>query len=170
MCQFASFVLTKDRAFWLPDSDSHSEIISHFEIHESGVYGLNVVKVEIVPGPNITRFDDYDNWVLSFDQDQFPEWHDPITSEKRARAALLQRAKDGFITVDAGGYTKLTSLNAPKATTVYARGCTNLISLSAPKATNVDAYGCTNLISLSAPNATYVDARGCTKLKLKSTV
>ena len=151
MCQFASFVLTKDRAFWLPDSDSHSEIISHFKIHESGVYGLNVVKVEIVPGPNITRFDDYANWVLSFDQDQFPEWHDPITSEKRARAALLQRAKDGF-------------------TTVYAYVCTKLTLLNAPNATYVNAYGCTKLTSLNAPNATYVDARGCTKLKLKSTV
>ena len=36
MCRFASFVLTKEKVFWLQDSDSHSEIISRYQIHESG--------------------------------------------------------------------------------------------------------------------------------------
>jgi len=126
MCNFASFVLTKDRAFWLPDSDSHSEIIQKHNIHESGSRGLNVVKVEISPTAELKKWHDYDKWELTFDQDQFPEWHDPITSEKRARAALVKRAKEGFTAVDASGCTALTQLDAPEASTVYASGCTAL--------------------------------------------
>ena len=42
MCKPASFVLTKDRAYWLEKSDSHDEIIEHyskrlFEPVEGGV-------------------------------------------------------------------------------------------------------------------------------------
>ena len=113
MCKFASFVLTKDRVFWLEDSDSHSEIISRNKLHESGARGLNVVKVEISPTPTLKKWHNYAGWKLIFDQDQFPEWHDPITSERRARAALLERAKAGFTYVDASGCTGLTSLEAP---------------------------------------------------------
>jgi len=145
VCKFASFVLTRDRAFWLPDSDSHSEIISRNAIHESGARGLNVVKVEIVPGPKIKRFDDYAHWILTFDQDQFPDWHDPLRSEERARAALLRRAAEGFKTVYASGCTALTALDAPEASYVDAGGCTALTALDAPKASYVDAGGCTAL-------------------------
>ena len=137
MCNFASFVLTKDRAFWLKYSDSHSEIISCHNLHESGSRGLNVVKVEIRPTAKLKRWHDYAEWELTFDQDQFPEWHDPITSEKRARAALVQRAAEGFTTVYARGCTALTSLEAPESLYVDARGCTALTSLEAPKAATV---------------------------------
>ena len=114
MCKFASFVLTKDRAFWLPDSDSHSEIISRNNIVEAGVRGLNVVKVEISPTATLRKWQDYAKWKLIFDQDQFPEWHDPITSELRARIALKERAKIGFTAVYASGCTALTGKWRPK--------------------------------------------------------
>ena len=90
VCQFASFVLTRDKVFWLPDSESHSEIISRNNIHESGAHGLNVVKVEIVPPGGIIRLDNLADWALSFDQDQFPEWHDPLTSEERIRRIIAK--------------------------------------------------------------------------------
>lgn len=41
MCNFASFVLTKDRVFYLDESDSHSEIIRHFELYEQGARGAH---------------------------------------------------------------------------------------------------------------------------------
>ena len=126
MCRFASFVLTKDRVFWLLASDSHSDIIERHKLHESGARGLNVVKVEISPTPTLKKWHKYAEWKLIFDQDEFPEWHDPITSEKRARAALLERAKIGFTTVDASGCTALTELKADSARTVDASGCTAL--------------------------------------------
>ena len=141
MCRFASFVLTKDRVFWLQESDSHSEIIDHYGLHESGAHGLNVVKVEISPTPTLKKWTSYKDWKLIFDQDQFPEWHDTITSEKRARAAFVERAKIGFATVDASGCTALTELKADAAEYVNANGCTALTELKADAAETVDARG-----------------------------
>ena len=151
MCRFASFVLTKEKVFWLQDSDSHSEIISRYQIHESGARGLNVVKVEISPTPELKKWHHYAKWKLTFDQDQFPEWHDPVTSEKRARAALLERAKIGFTTVDASGCTALTELKADAAKYVDARGCTALTELKADAAEYVYARGCTALENKPKP-------------------
>jgi hypothetical protein len=166
MCKFASFVLTRDKELWLPDSNSHEEIIARNSLHADGTHGPNIVRVEIIPGPNIIRFDDYPNWVFRFDQDVFPAWHDAKESEARARAALLRRAKEGFKYVDASGCTALTSLDAKAARTVDASGCTALTSLDAKAAEYVYASGCTALTSLDAKAAEYVDASGCTALKI----
>ena len=173
MCKFASFVLTKDRELWLPNNDRHEDIIDHFKLHADGARGPNVVRVEIVPGPHITRWDDYAGWVFRFDQDTFPAWHDPAETEVRARAALLRRAAEGFETVYARGCAALTKLDAPEATCVDARGCVALTKLDAPKAQAVYADGCAALTKLDAPEATYVDARGCaalTKPKIKGRI
>ncbi len=165
MCKFASFVLTKDREFWLPDNDSHLAIIENFGLHDDGVYGPNIIKVEISPSARITRFNDFKNWDLHFDQDLFPDWHDKEESAKRVFAALKRRAKEGFLYVDASGCTALTELKADAAKNVYASGCTALTELKADAAEYVDASGCTALTELKADAAEYVDARGCTALK-----
>ena len=55
MCKFASFVLTKDRELWLPESDSHADIIERYGLHADGAQGPNIVKVEIAPGPKVKR-------------------------------------------------------------------------------------------------------------------
>ena len=108
MCKFASFILTKDKEFWSQDSDSHEDIIAQHNLSPDGARGPNIVRVEIVPGPSITRFDDYAGWILRLDQDVFPKWHAPIDSEARARAALLRRAAEGFQYVYARGCAALT--------------------------------------------------------------
>lgn len=107
MCKFASFVLTKDKVYWLPDIDSHEEIISRNNLHVDGVRGPNILRVEIIPGPTIKKFNQYKDWQYRIDQDRMPEWFDAPKDEKRARTALLQRAKEGFTTVDASGCTAL---------------------------------------------------------------
>jgi hypothetical protein len=135
MCKFASFVLTKDGEFWLPSSNSHTDIIQHFGLHEDGSRGPNVLRIEIVPGPKIKHWKDYKNWVYRIDQDIMPAWSDAQADEKRARAALRKRAKEGFQTVDARGCTALTELKADAAKTVYARGCTALTLPKRSKAT-----------------------------------
>jgi len=94
--------------------------------HNSGEPAINVVKVEISPTPTLKAWHRYQDWKLIFDQDQFPEWHNPLTSEKRARTALRERAKIGFTTVDARGCTGLTELKADKAEYVDASGCLKL--------------------------------------------
>jgi hypothetical protein len=123
MCKFASFVLTKDQELYLPTSDSHEDIINHFSLHADGVRGPNILRVEIVPGAELKRFSDYKAWQYRVDQDTRPAWFDAKGDEKRARAALLKRAKEGFLTVDARGCTALTELKADAAKTVDASGC-----------------------------------------------
>jgi hypothetical protein len=126
VCKFASFVLTKDRELWRRESDSHNDIISSHGLHEDGARGPNILRVEIIPGPDLKRWTDYRLWKYRIDQDTMPAWFDPKADEQRARAALLRRAKEGFLTVDASGCTALTELKADAAKTVYARGCTAL--------------------------------------------
>ena len=133
MCNFASFVLTKDSVFYLPDSESHTRIISTHGIVESGAKGLNVVKVEILPPKGVIALDNISDWKVIFDQDTFPEWHDPEKSARRARSLL---------------HEKLTNLQ-----TLYARGSqivdvsalTNLQTLDARGSQIVDVSALTNL-------------------------
>jgi hypothetical protein len=89
MCKPASFVLTKDRVFWSMHTDSHTEIIDEYGLHEDGARGPNVVKVEISPD-NEQLDSDPGTWVYKLDQDITPEWYDAEECERRARAALAE--------------------------------------------------------------------------------
>ena len=150
MCNFASFVLTKDREFYSETGDSHSDIISQNSLHEWGAGGPNIVKVEIRPTDKIKKWPSLRAWEFRIDQDTLPVWADEAECEKRTRAALQRRAKKGF-------------------KTVYARGCTALTELKADAAQTVDASGCTALTELKADAALYVCARGCNpKLVIKA--
>ena len=126
MCRFASFVLTKDEVFWSDKSDSHEDIIKEHDLHADGVRGPNILRVEIIPGPEIKKFSQYKDWTYKVDQDQMPAWFDAPKDEKRARKALRDRAKIGFVSVYARGCTALTTLDAPVAEYVDASGCTAL--------------------------------------------
>jgi len=164
MCKFASFILTKDREFYIDGDDSHSSIISKFDLHEMGARGANIVKVEITPTDKIKKWPSLKAWKLVIDQDILPDWHDAATTEKRTRAALMRRYKAGFKYVYARGCTALTELKADAAEYVYASGCTALTELKADAAKYVYASGCTALTELKADAAEYVYARGCTAL------
>ena len=87
MCRPASFVLTKERAFWSENSDSHEDIIREHELHADGVKGPNIVRVEIVP-PHSDFSRSEDEWVFSIDQDILPQWAKTEDLEKRTRAVL----------------------------------------------------------------------------------
>jgi len=123
MCQFASFVLTKYREFYIDGDDSHSSIIEKFNLHEMGARGANIVKVEITPTDKIKKWPSLKAWKFVIDQDILPDWHDAPTTEKRTRAALMRRYMAGFKTVYASGCAALTKLDAPVAVTVDASGC-----------------------------------------------
>ena len=169
MCKFASFVLTKDQSFYLPDSDSHSEIVSKNNLHEWGSRGPNIVKVEIYPTDKIKKWPSLKAWKFTIDQDKLPDWADAETLEKRTREALARRHKLGFQTVYASGCTALTELKADAAKTVDASGCTALTELKADAAEYVYARGCTALTELKADAAKTVYARGCNpKLIIKA--
>ena len=133
MCRFASFVLTKDRAFWSDSSDSHTEIIKEHDLVEMGARGQNIIRIELTPSSKIKIWPSLKAWDYKIDQDLLPEWHIPETTEKRARAALSRRCKEGFKTVYASGCTALTDLKADAAETVYASGCTALKTIKCNK-------------------------------------
>lgn len=122
MCNFASFVLTRNQVWWLPDSESHSDIIKRYEINESGVRELNVVKVEVLPpADGIISPKRLDGWTVTFDQDQFPEWHRADKSADRAMRALPEKLKN-LTWLDAS-YSKITDVSMLKnLTTLDANG------------------------------------------------
>ena len=93
MCEFASFVLTKDGAFWSESSDSHEVIIAEHGLEhlDRGANGL--VRIEIRPNHDSIR--DLSTWHYRVDQDMFPAWTfqgDPKL-EERSRIALARRAQ-----------------------------------------------------------------------------
>ena len=101
MCKFASFVLTKDKVLWVPDSDSHEKIISKHNLHADAAKGTNILRVEITPSDTQTEFTDYASWVYRIDQDTRPSWFDAEYDEKRVREELIARAKSGFKLISA---------------------------------------------------------------------
>ena len=145
MCEFASFILTKDSVFWLPAEDSYEQIISHFNLHAERVRGPNILRVKIRPTDKIKTWPQLEDWNFIIDQDKMPAWFDRHDDEKRAREALAERFLQGFGRIDASGCTALTELKADAAEYVYASGCTALTELKADAAEYVDASGCTAL-------------------------
>ena len=173
MCDFASFVLTKDKVFW-SDSNSHTDIIEEFGLHEDGANGPNILKVEIFPTTKIKSLRDYNNWEFIIDQDIMPEWYNKDLDKSRTRKALKIRfAKDfkvpGYL--DLSGCTGLKSLpsNLKVPESLNLSGCTGLKSL--PSDLKVGGYldlnGCTGLKSLPSDLKVggYLYLHGCTGLK-----
>ena len=108
MCQPASFVITKDRVFWSLRTDSHSAIITEYELHEHGSHGPKIVKVEITP-PDGDYTRPLTEWVYKVDQDILPDWHDNADTESRSRDALDEWAAkrlllSGHHVVEAGNH------------------------------------------------------------------
>ncbi len=95
MCKFASFVLTDRKAYWLPTSDSHQDIIEHYQLRETGPDDLavQILRVEIVPPTDGRCPLDLATWQFQIDQDLRPDWAEPVECEARTRAALAERAK-----------------------------------------------------------------------------
>jgi hypothetical protein len=94
MCQFASFILTKNKVYWSSNSESHEEIIRENGLEELDGIEPNLVRVEILP--NEESLLDLDTWKFVLDQDKFPAWTfegDPEL-EERARKGLKRRARE----------------------------------------------------------------------------
>ena len=93
MCQFASFVVTKDNVFWCA-SNSHEDIISAHKLEALDGLRCDLVRIEIVPNPDARN--NLSTWHYSVDQDRLPKWTfagDPEL-ERRAREALERRAAE----------------------------------------------------------------------------
>ena len=167
MCEFASSVITRDKEFYLPNSNSHSEIIRHFGLNEfSDVTGPHIVKIEITPNKRIKTWPSLDQWNYRIDQDILPIWHEenPDDTKTRAFAALALRAKKGFSTIRLAGMHSLKSLNVPKTKTLILEGANKLAEVLAPRAKRIKLRQVPALTTLAAPKATDVTINNCPKL------
>jgi hypothetical protein len=108
MCNFASFILTKNNEYYLEDSDSHEDIIAHYHLKDDEI---NIVRVELIPPYNKAYIQNINQWIFYIDQDIYPPWSyagDPTLKEK-ALKALARRIKDQKIgyTVECGDSKKI---------------------------------------------------------------
>jgi len=141
MCKFASFVLTKDGEFYT-DDDSHENIISTHKLHADGIRGTNVLRVELIPGPNTLDISDFGSYVYNVDQDTLPEWHNAPECEVRTRAAILRRYPSGIVTkagsIDVREGASLTANALTKAGYVYVGEGASLTANALTKAGSID--------------------------------
>lgn len=93
MCNFASFVLTKNDVLYLDTSDSHEDIIRYHKLNDSE---LNIVRVELKPPTYKENIQNINQWKFIIDQDIFPDWTYPgdPTLEEKARKALARRIEE----------------------------------------------------------------------------
>ena len=151
MCKFASFVLTRNKAFWSDISDSHESIIAEHKLHTDGVRGVNVLRVELTPPDHGHQWADVANWSYHIDQDIMPDWFDAPRDEERARDALATRIANGWKWIDLSqniGNTIKSLPDLPAATTADLRGCTGLTTVDLPAATTAYLSGCTGLTTV----------------------
>lgn len=156
MCKFASSVITRDKEFYLPNSDSHTRIINHFGLNEySPVTGAHIVKIEITPNPNVKVWPSLANWNYNIDQDVLPDWHtaNPDDTRKRAFESLARRAKGGFKTVNLGAMNNLVTLALPKTTNLRITGAAKLETINTPQATHIAVHHVPKLKSITTSKA-----------------
>ena len=156
MCNFASSVITRDKEFYLPSSDSHTEIIRHFGLNEySPVTGAHIVKIEITPHPNVKVWPSLADWNYRIDQDVLPDWHtaNPDDTKKRAFEALARRAKGGFKTMNLGAMNNLVTLASPKTTKLRISSAAKLETINTPQATRIHVIRVPKLKSITTSKA-----------------
>jgi hypothetical protein len=85
MCKEVSAIALKDERIVFGDNDSHSDIIDQHKLHEYGVRGVNLVKLELVPK---NSSDPIKKWKFIVDQDELPEWWDHEKYEKKLRGVV----------------------------------------------------------------------------------
>ena len=159
MCHFASFVLTKDREFWLDTSDSHENIITHYKLHADGASGPNILRIELTP-PSAGDWGILGNWVFRIDQDITPDWASGVDAmqsiEARTRLSANVRFSKEYKVgggLSLGGCTGLKALpeNLKVGGYLYLNGCTGLKALPESLKVGGGLYlgGCTATVPAS---------------------
>lgn len=103
MCNFASFVLTKNNVYYLETVNSHEDIIDHYNLNDND---YNIVRIELKPPQRDADLQNVDLWDFKVDQDEYPDWTykgDPAL-EAQARKALARRIEEQkiYYTIEKG--------------------------------------------------------------------
>jgi hypothetical protein len=85
VCKLASFVVTRERVLWHPESDSHEQIIEKYGLDDKKK--SDFVRVELVP-PNNDYLKPLNSWVYQVNQDNVPSWYNTKESEIATRHEL----------------------------------------------------------------------------------
>jgi hypothetical protein len=95
MCNAASMILKQNDILWLKDSDSHEDIINHYNLNDKS-RTPDFVRVEITPKNNDYKLP-IKKWVYKVDQDYLPDWYQPKEAEKAVRHELKNWYKSKII-------------------------------------------------------------------------
>ena len=94
MCQFMSAIITRDgQVLQNCLTDSHEELIAHFDLHErkANGHGQNFIRIEFTPGRDKEDrpvYDDSTGYKLRVDENETPTWFD---AEARGKAEKFLR-------------------------------------------------------------------------------
>ncbi len=126
MCQLKSGILSKTKVFFSKKTESHTEILSEFGLHQDGARGPNLVQFEFTP-PNGDLYADFSKWEYRVDQDRLPDWYDSARDEARVRTAfacLFPKGITALTTLYADSYSQISDVSKlVNLTTLYAYVC-----------------------------------------------
>jgi hypothetical protein len=89
MCKLASFVVTRERVLWHPESDSHEKIIEKFKLDDRNP---DFVRVELTPiGADYLK--PVKEWEYRVDQRDTPLWYNAKNAEESVRHELTKWRK-----------------------------------------------------------------------------
>ena len=90
MCKLASFVVTRERVLWHPESDSHEKIIEKYNLDDKKK--CNFVRVELAP-PNNDYLLPLKKWEYKVDEKETPTWYNKRNAEEAVRDELVKWRK-----------------------------------------------------------------------------
>jgi hypothetical protein len=90
MCRLASFIVTRERVLWHPESDSHEKIIELFKLDDRKE--CDFVRVELAPS-NDNYLQPLKKWEYKVDQPTTPEWYSAKEVEIATRHELAKWRK-----------------------------------------------------------------------------
>ncbi len=150
MCQFKSFIVTKDKILYSLQDESHTAILEENNINDESD-SPEFVRVELVPKDNIFNLD-LTTWELSIDQDFKPDWFFKEIEEPKIRKIMedviipeqIFINKKNVVIKDKKVFCKNSSVTARGNSSVVARENS---SVTARENSSVEAYKNSSVIA-----------------------
>jgi len=98
MCKFFSAIVgyKHNKLYWDLNLDSHTDILEKFKIADDKLEA-NFVKIEYTQNRNDVFDHNLDNWTLTVDQDNVPEWYDKDVALRMCKEAISEVFRERFL-------------------------------------------------------------------------